>query len=142
MALGMTNLEDVEIEAAETTAPDTLTWVSDVTGTPLDAAATEKFMDVIIQVSIPFHADAVLGAELHLRFSADGGTTEDTPEVGTFAKLIDVSAGNTVIVSHRVPGMFSYLDVGLKNLEAGGNESITGWSAKYSGSKMTGMVSS
>ncbi len=140
MALGMTNLEGVDIETGdESVAVETLEWASDTGGTPLDAAATEKFMDCILQISISFHASATLGAELHLRFSADGGTLEDTPEVKTFATALDVSAGNTVIFSHHVSGMFSYLDVGIKNLDTA---QVLTWVGEYSGSKMTGMVSS
>jgi len=137
MAIGMTKLDATVVEAAEEVAAEAIEWASDTGGTVLDAGTTEIFNDVILQVSVTFHASATGDAILHLRTSADSGTTEDTADVETYAKTIAVSAGNTVIVSHLVPGQFDYLDVGMENEDG---TYVLDWSCKYSGSKMTGLA--
>lgn len=136
MALAMTKLTNQGIESAESVAASALEWASDTGGTVLNAGAGDMFMDVMLQISIAFHASAVLGAELHIRYSSDDATTEDTEGTYTFARAIAVSAGNTVTISHRVPGPFDYLDVGVKNLDTG--QALT-WTGIYSGTKLTGM---
>ena len=135
MALGITKLSNQAIESAESVAATALEWASDTGGTVLNAGAGERFIDVNLQISITFHASATLGAELHTRKSADDGTTKNTPEKGTFAKSIAVSAGNTVIVTHSVYN-FDYLDIGIKNLDAA---QVLTYTAIYEGQKMTGM---
>ncbi len=136
MALSLTKLTNQTIESAESVAVNSIEWASDTGGTVLNAGSGEMFIDVILQVSVTFNASATKDATLHLRYSSDDGTTKDTSGIGTYAKTIELSVGNTVIVSHRVIGMFDYLDVGI------GNEdtvfTIT-WSGIYSGSKITGM---
>lgn len=137
MALGITKLDAVVVEAAENVAAASIEWASDTGGTVLNASTTEIFLEVMLQISVTFNASATGDAILHLRYSADSGTTEDTEDVSTYAKTIAVSAGDTIIVSHRVPGQFDYLDVGMENEDA---TYTLDWSCKYSGSKMTGMA--
>jgi hypothetical protein len=138
MALGMTVLNGVVIEAAESVALSSIEWASDTGGTVLNAASGEWFQAVQIQVSVTFHASATGDCLVHLRKSADGGTTEDTEEEGTYAMTIPVSAGNTVTKSLMVYD-FDYLDVGLENEDSTYTAS---WSAKYAGTKITGMATS
>jgi hypothetical protein len=135
MALGITKLSNQSIESAESVAAATLEWVSDTGGIVLNAGAGERFISVNLQISITFNASATLGAELHIRKSANDGATANTPEVGTFAKSIAVSAGNTVIVTHPVYD-FDYLDIGIKNLDT---TYTIDYTAIYEGQKMTGM---
>jgi len=135
MAIGITDLSNVAVESAESVAANTLEWVSDTGGTVLSAGSGERFISVNLQISITFHASATLGAELHIRKSANAGTTENTPELFTFARAIPVSAGNTRIFTHPVFD-FKYLDIGIKNLDTA--QTLT-YTAIYEGQKMTGM---
>lgn len=136
MALGMTKVTNTTIESSESVAVSSIEWASDTGGTVLNAGSGEMFMDVILQISVTFNASATGDAILHLRYSADDGTTEDTEDVATYARTIEVSAGDTIVISHRVHGMFDYLDVGMENEDA--SYTLT-WSAEYSGVKITGM---
>jgi hypothetical protein len=138
MALGMTVLNGTVIEAAESVATAALEWASDTGGTVLNAGSGEWFTAVQIQVAVAFNASATGDCLLHLRKSADGGTTEDTADAGTYAMTIPVSAGNTVVKSLMVYD-FDYLDVGLENEDSTYTAS---WSAKYAGTKITGMATS
>lgn len=136
MALAITKLSNQTIESSESVAVSSIEWASDTGGTVLNAGSGEMFRGVILQISVTFNAAATGNAILHLRTSSDDGTTEDTEDVNTYAKTIEVSAGNTIIVSHLVPYEFDYLDVGMENEDA--SYTLT-WSAIYSGSKITGM---
>ena len=136
MALAMTKLTNQTIESSESVATSSIEWASDTGGTVLNAGAGEMFMDVILQISVTFNASATGDAILHTRFSSDDGTTEDTEDVGTYAKTIECSAGNTITVSHRIPGFFDYLDVGMANEDS--TYTLT-YSAIYSGVKITGL---
>ena len=136
MALAITKLTNVAIESAESVATTALEWASDTGGTVLNAGAGEMFEDIILTVSIAFHASATLGAELHVRYSSDDGTTEPNIANFTFARSIAVAAGTTVIFTHRLPGSFDYADIGVKNLDTA--QTLT-WTAIYSGRKITGM---
>ena len=131
MALGMTKLTNQSVLPATSVAALATTWAT----TPLNAAAGEMFMDVTLQISIAFDASATGDALLHIRTSSDDATTVDNDN--TYAKTIGVSAGNTITVSHKVPGMFDYLDVGVENED--GTYALTA-TVIYSGSKMTGMA--
>lgn len=135
MALGITKVTATVIEAAEEVAAATLEWASDTGGTVINAAATEWFTVVNIQVSVAFAAGADEDCEIHIRKSVDGGTTEDTEEVGTYAITIPYNAENTVIKTFQVFD-FDYLDVGCKNLDG----QTVDWSAKYDGEKHTGLA--
>ena len=138
MALGLTRFEAVEVESAEAVATATLEWASDTGGAVLDAADTEWYQMVNLQVSVDFHADATLDAEVHVRKSVDGGTVEDTPEIGTFLGIIPNPADGSVVIKTFSVYDFSYLDVGLKNLDAA--EIVEAWACKYDGYKVTGMA--
>ncbi len=133
MALGMTKLDATVIEAAEVVATAAIEWASDTGGTVINAAATEWFSAVNIQVSVTFNGSATGDCLVHLRKSADSGTTEDTDS--TYAITVPVSAGNTVIKTIDVYD-FDYLDVGLENEDA---TYTATWSAKYTGVKLTGL---
>lgn len=137
MTLGYTKLTNQTIESAESVAVSSIKWASDTGGTVLNAGSGEIFLGVQIQVSVTFNASATGNALLHLRFSSDDATTEDTEGDYTFARTIEVSAGNTVIVTHEVPGPFDYLDVGMENED--GTYTLS-WSCKYTGVKMTGLA--
>lgn len=138
MSIGMTILENQAIETAESVAVESIEWASDTGGTPLDASSGESFMEVLIQVSVTFNASATGDAKLHLRKSADGGTTESTENEGTYAMTIPVSAGNTVIKDIMVYD-FTYLDVGLENEDATYTCTYT---AIWAGKKLTGLATS
>lgn len=136
MAIDYTKLTNQAIESAESVAISAIEWASDTGGTVLNAGAGEMFLGVQLQVSVTFHGSATGDANLHLRFSSDDATTESTPGDYTFARTIGVSAGNTVIVTHDVPGPFDYLDVGMENEDA--TYTLT-YTAIYSGMKITGL---
>ena len=138
MAIGMTVLNGQVIEAAESVATASIEWASDTGGTVLNAGSGEWFTVVNIQVSVTFHASATGDCLVHVRKSADGGTTEDTEDVGTYAMTVPVSAGNTVNKSFDVYD-FDYLDVGLENEDA---TYTATWSAKWAGTKLTGLATS
>jgi len=137
MAIGITKLDATVVEAAESVAASSIEWASDTGGTVLNAGTTEIYTGVTLQVSVAFHADAVGDGILHVRHSADSGTTEDTEDVSTYAKTIAVVPSTTIIVSYHIPYMFDYLDVGMENEDAA--EVLT-WSCKYVGSKLTGLA--
>ena len=135
MALGLTKITNTAIESSESVAASSLEWASDTGGTVINAGAGEWFQVVNIQVSVTFDASATGDAEVHVRKSTDDGTTEDTPEEGTYLGTIECSAGNTVTRTFPVYD-FDYLDVGVKNLDS--SYALT-YSAKYDGYKITGM---
>ena len=134
MAIGLTKASGT-IESAESVAVSSIEWASDTGGTLPNAGSGELFNWVELQVSITFHASATAGAVLHIRTSVDDATTENTEDVGTAVKSIDVDAGNTVTVSYWVYN-FDYLDVGMENEDA--SQTLT-WTCKYVGQKVTGM---
>lgn len=136
MAIGLTKVTDTTIEAAESVAVSSLEWASDTEGTVINAGAGEWFTVVNIQVSVAFNADGTEDAEVHVRKSADDGTTEDTEEEGTYLGTIPCTAGSTIIKTFQVYD-FDYLDVGLKNTDA--SYTVT-WGAQYDGYKITGMA--
>ena len=135
MAIGLTKLTNQTIESAESVAASSIEWASDTGGTVLNAGSGELFQWVDIQISVTFNASATGDAILHLRTSADDGTTESTEDVDTYAKTIACSAGNTVTVNHKVYD-FDYLDVGIENEDS--SYTLT-WSAIYCGQKITGL---
>ena len=136
MAIGITKLTNQTIESSESVATSSIEWASDTGGTVLNAGSGEMFQWVDIQISVTFNASATGDAILHLRTSSDDGTTESTEDVDTYAKTIACSAGNTVIVNHKVYD-FDYLDVGMENKDS--SYTLT-WSAIYCGQKLTGMA--
>jgi len=136
MAIGMTYLTNQTIESAESVATSAIEWASDTGGTVLNAGSGEWFLEVNIQVSVTFNASGTEDAEVHVRKSANDGTTEDTEEEGTYLGTIPCSAGNTVTKTFSVYG-FNYLDVGLKNTD--GSYTVT-WTAIYDGIKLTGLA--
>jgi len=136
MALGLTKYTNTGIESAESVATGTLEWASDTSGTVLNAGNGEWYAVVLLQISVTFNASATGDAEVHVRKSSDDGTTEDTPEEGTYLGTIECSAGNTVIRTFEVFD-FDYLDVGVKNNDASYTLS---WTGIYSGYKITGMA--
>lgn len=134
MAIGLTKLTNQTIESAESVAVSSTEWASDTGGTVLNAGTDEMFQWVDIQVSVTFNASATGNAILHLRTSANDGTTEST--INTYAKTIECDAGNTVIDNIKVYD-FDYLDVGMENEDSSYTLS---WSAIYCGQKLTGMA--
>ena len=137
MALGMTKLNNVEVASAMPCGENDITWAS-TAETPMNAGATEIYVDVILQIALEFHASATEDALLHIRYSADDGTTKDTEDVKTYAATIPVDAGETVIISHRIAGMFDYLDVGIENQETSDFDHTVNIDA--TGTKMTGLA--
>lgn len=135
MALAMTKLTNQSIESSESVAASSIEWASDTGGTVLNAGTGEMFLWAQLQISATFNASATGDAIVHIRKSANDGTTEDTEDVDTYAKTIACSAGNTVTVSLMVYD-FDYLDVGIENEDA--TYTLT-WSAIYAGVKITGM---
>ena len=135
MAIGLTKLTNQTIESSESVATSSIEWASDTGGTVVNAGSDELFQWIEIQYSIAFNASATGDAILHLRTSADDGTTESTEDVGTYAKTIECSAGNTIIGTHKVYD-FDYLDVGIENKDS--SYTLT-WSAIYAGQKLTGL---
>jgi len=133
MAIGLTKLTNQTIESAESVAASSIEWASDTGGTVLNAGTDELFQWVDLQISVTFNASATGDAILHLRTSADDGTTEST--VNTYAKTIACDAGNTVIDNIKVYD-FDYLDVGMGNEDS--SYTLT-WSAIYCGQKITGL---
>jgi len=134
MALGLTKVSNQGIEAAESVAATSLEWASDTGGTVINAAADEWWVVVNIQVSVTFPAGADMDAEVHVRKSADNGTTEDTEEEGTYLGTIPYVDDGVVTKTFPVYD-FDYLDVGLKNLDGA---AVT-YTAIYDGYKITGM---
>jgi hypothetical protein len=119
MAIGMTKVTEQEVFASISIAAAAFEWASvEAEGTEINVATTEQVIDCMLQIKVTFASGATLPAELHLRYSNDGGTTLDTEDVKTFATSIDSVDDDFIIISHRVPGMFDYLDVGIKNTEA------------------------
>ncbi len=134
MALGLTKVTDTIIESAESVAADSLEWASDTGGTVINAGSGEWFVVVNIQVSVTFPSGADKDAEVHVRKSADDGTTEDTEEEGTYLGTIPYTDNGTVTKTYPFYD-FDYLDVGLKNLDGA---AVT-YTAIYDGYKITGM---
>ena len=119
MTIGLTKISNTGIESAESVAVETLEWASDTGGTVLNASSGEWFQVVNIQVAVTFNAAATGDAEVHVRKSVDDGTTEDTPEEGTYLGTIGCSAGNTVTRTFQAYD-FDYLEF----LKTGQNRSI------------------
>jgi len=141
MAIGMTKISNVSVLSSLSIAAATLEWASvETEGTEINVAATEQVIDCMLQISITFASGATLPAEIHLRYSADDGTTLDTEEVKTYATTVDSVDDDTVIISHRIPGMFDYVDVGIKNTEAATYAITCVVDATYT--KLTGLASS
>ena len=135
MTLALTKVSDTTIEADEAVATNSLEWASDTGGTVINAGSGEWFSVVNLQVSVDFHASGTEDAELHVRKSADDGTTKDTEENGTYLGTIECTAGTTITRTFQVYD-FDYLDVGLKNTDT---SYAATWSAQYDGYKITGM---
>ncbi len=141
MAIGMTKISNVSVLSSRSIAATDLEWASvETEGTEINVAATEQVIDCMLQISITFASGATLPAEIHLRYSADDGTTLDTEEVKTYATTVDSVDDGAIIISHRVPGMFDYLDVGIKNTEAATYAITCVVDATYT--KLTGLASS
>jgi len=123
MALGMTTLSDVELASAMTCAVDDITWIS--TGeTVLEAGSTNIITEALLQIDITCGGSSTEDINLHYRYSADGGTTKDTEDIKTFATTVEADAGNHVIFSYRITGMFNWLDVGIENIESSITHSV------------------
>jgi hypothetical protein len=140
MAIGMTKISNAAvIDNIPTLALDTLEWASvETEGTVIDVLGTEQVIDCMLQIRMTFNASSTLGAELHLRYSVDGSTV-DTEELKTFATAIDTPGSATeLIFTHRVPGMFDYLDVGIKNLDSA--QDITAIYVDATYTKLTGLA--
>ena len=137
MALGMTKITNAEVFSTIVIANGVLEWASEESeGTEINVSTSEQVIDCMLQVEITFGGAPDDTAELHLRYSNDEGTTLDTEEVKTFATSIDEVTSSTIIYSYRIPGMFDYLDVGIKNND--GSETISCVvSATYT--KLTGL---
>ena len=137
MAIGLTQAKNVTILSSQSVASDqAIDWASDVGGTVLNAADTERFQEVNIQVSVTFDASATGDVEIHTRKSVDDGTTEDTGGDETLSLIVPVSAGNTVNRTFSVYN-FNYLDLGAKNLDTSYSATV---SAQYDGLKLTGLA--
>ena len=138
MALGMSKINDTSILAAEEIATSALEWAS-VEGTVINMGTDEQVVDCMLQIALVFVNATSEDAEVHIRYSLDDSTTKDTPEVKTFATVIE-NPGNTTpqIISYRVPGMFDYLDVGIKNLD--GSNVITTAKIVATYTKLTGLA--
>ena len=135
MAIGLTKLSNQAIETSESVAAAAIEWASDTGGTVLDAGSGERFISVNLQISVDFSATATGDAIVHLRKSADDGTTEDTEGTTTAVLTIACSAGNTV--TRTIPVFdFDYLDVGIENEDS--SYALT-WSGIYEGIKYTGL---
>lgn len=84
-----------------------------VTGwAPIDAGADSVYIFVTVQISIAFAAGVDGNAILHIRKSADRGTTDS--DVLTEIVPITYSAGNTVIFDIEIRN-FQYAEVGIEN---------------------------
>lgn len=132
MALGMTKLSNVTIISACSVVASATEWASDNSGTVLNAGTGDRFSNVNLQISVTF-GTASGDALLHIRKSANDGTTENTTQ--TYARTIGCDSGNTVVITHPVYD-FDYLDIGIENEDA--SATLT-WSAIYEGVKITGM---
>jgi len=138
MAIGITVLNNQEIESAESVATEAIEWASDTGGTVLNAGSGERFIAVNIQVAITFHASATAGAKVHMRKSIDEGTTKDTEGDNTVVLAVPVDAGNTV--TRTIPVYdFDYLDVGVENLDD--TQTLT-YDADWEGMYYTGLGTS
>ena len=138
MALGLTKLNNVSVFNGVTAQQADILWASD-SGTVLNASATEEFQGVMLQIQVTFHTSGSEDAFLHIRNSADDGTTLDDEDTYTYAKTIPfVAAAGTAIVSHLVPYSFDYLDVGIENQESSDYDLTV--TIDYTGSKVTGMA--
>ena len=131
MALGLTKLDAVSMmSAVDCPHNGAITWST----TPLNASTSEIYMDMILAIEIAFGADTTLDALLHLKYRSD-----NTDDVFTYAKTIPFGAASTsTIVSHRVPGQFDYLDVGVENQET--TDYVVTATVTATGSKMTGLA--
>lgn len=139
MAIGMTTLSNVEIASAMDCGENDITWVS-TAETPLEASSGEIITDALLQIDITCGASSTLDIKLHLRYSADAGTTKDTEDVKTYAATVETDAGNHVIFSYRVPGNFNYLDVGIENQETSNYHHTVSIDATVT--KLTGLATS
>ena len=89
---------------------------------------------MLVQVSLTFNASATGDGIVHLRTSADGGTTDDN--LSTEFITIDAPSSTTPQVVSFNCKDFDYLEIGIENEDA--TYTITA-TVKYEGMKITGL---
>lgn len=124
MAVSIANISG-NIGSAVSVAGSATTW----SGSAISLPSTERGQELRLFIDIAFHTSASGNAVLHIRQDSD-------TDSGTYAKTIEVIAGNTVSVEHPVLSPFQYLDIAIKNEDI--THSLT-YSARYEGMKITGL---
>jgi hypothetical protein len=124
MAVSMANISG-DIGSAVSVAGGATTW----SGSAISLLSTERGQELRLFIDVTFNASASGNAILHIKRDSDTNS-------GTYAKTIEVSAGNTVSVEHPVLSPFQYLDIAIENEDA--TYSLT-YSARYEGMKITGL---
>ena len=124
MAVSIANITGT-IGSSVSVAGSATTW----SGSAISLASTERGQELRLFIDVTFNSSASGDAVLHIRQDSDTDT-------GTYAKTIEVSAGNTVNVEHPVLSPFKYLDIAIENEDA--TYSLT-YSARYEGMKITGL---
>jgi hypothetical protein len=104
-----------------------------VTGwAPIDAGDGSFFDYVNVQLSIGFQADIDGNAVIHVRYSADSGTTDS--DEGTALMEVTYSAGNTKILTIQLE-KFNFVEIGIENDTS--TEDDIDISGKWEGVKVT-----
>lgn len=124
MAVSIANITG-NIGSSVSVAGSATTW----SGSAISLASTERGQEARFFIDITFNASASGNAILHIRHDSD-------TDSGTYAKTIEVSAGNTVHIEHPVLSPFKYLDIAIENEDI--TSSLT-YSARYEGTKLTGL---
>lgn len=124
MAVSIANISG-NIGSSVSVAGSATTW----SGSAISLLSTERGQELRFFIDIAFHESASGNAVLHIRQDSD-------TDSGTYAKTIEVSAGNTVSVEHPVLSPFQYLDIAIENEDI--THSLT-YSARYEGMKITGL---
>lgn len=124
MAVSMANISG-DIGSAVSVVGGATTW----SGSAISLLGTERGQELRLFIDITFHTSASGNAVLHIRQDSDTSS-------GTYAKTIEVIAGNTVSVEYPVLSPFQYLDIAIKNEDT--TNSLT-YSARYEGMKITGL---
>ena len=128
MALGITKVTGTPMNAVSVGTSST-SW-----GTALDAAAGARFDHIVFQVSLTFDASATGDGIIHLRKSADGGTTDNNVGTSILAVSAPSSATPQVVTIESVGG--DYIEIGVENEDA--TYSLTA-TVKYEGTEITGL---
>ena len=128
MALGISKVTGTLLSGSVAGGSSTPTW-----GTALNAAAGERFDNLLVQVKIEFGSGSSGDAVIHRRKSADDGTT--LTNTGTAILTVTNDTVTPPIVEFELAGG-DYVEIGVENEDASVALTAT---VTYEGTKITGL---